>query len=228
MLWTGKVETMGAQQKSQTKVQAVIRALEVDIVLGRLYPRERLVEEALTKRFETTRHVIRQALNELVSAGLLVHRANKGTTVCEYSAEEVGQLYQVREYLERQAALLIPLPVNDEDYLVLKRLCDKHSAAIDQEDMLRVIAANKEFHQALFRLCGNSFLANVIDEMAKKANLIRFASSIDLNLLKQARDEHFQILEALRTSDNTALSEICVSHLQPSRQKYLEKRGHLF
>ena len=219
---------MGAQQKPQTKVLIVVRAVEVDLVLGRLYPRERLVEETLARRFETSRHVIRQALNELESAGLLIREANKGTTVCEYSTEEVNQLYQMREYLERQAALLIPLPVNDEDYSKLKSLCDDHSTAIAQEDMLRVIAANKEFHQVLFRLCENIFLANVIDEMAKKANLIRFASSIDLNLLKQARDEHFQILDALRTNDNISLSKICVSHLQPSRQKYLEKREHLF
>lgn len=219
---------MGAQQKQQTNVQIVVRALEVDIVLGRLYPRERLVEETLTRRFETTRHVIRQALNELESAGLLVREAKRGATVCEYSAEEVNQLYQMRVYLERQAALLIPLPVNDENYSKLKSLCDDHSTAIVQEDMLRVIDSNKEFHQVLFRLCGNNFLANAIDEMAKKAYLVRFASSIDLNLLKQAREEHFQILDALRANDNISLSKICVSHLQPSRQKYLEKRGHLF
>lgn len=219
---------MDAQQKPQTKVQKVVRALEVDIVLGRLYPRERLVEETLSRRFETTRHVIRQALSELESAGLLVREANKGTTVCEYSADEVNQLYQMREFLERQAALLIPLPVNDEEYSKLKSICDEHSTGIVREDMLLVIAANKEFHQALFRLCGNIFLANIIDEMAKKANLVRFLSSTDLNLLKQARDEHFQILGALRANDNITLSEICVSHLQPSRQKYLENRGHLF
>ena len=219
---------MTAQKKPQRKVEVVVRALEVDIVLGRLYPRERLVEETLARRFETTRHVIRQALSELESAGLLVREANKGTSVCEYSAEEVNQLYQMRDYLERKAALLIPLPVNDEDYSKLKRISDEHSIAIDQEDMLRVIATNKEFHEVLFRLCGNVFLSNVIDEMAQKANLIRFASSIDLNLLQQARDEHSQILDALRGNDNIILSEICVSHLQPSRQKYLEKRGHFF
>jgi len=219
---------MSAKQNKEKKVQLIVQTLEVDIVLGRLYPRERLVEETLARRFETKRHVIRQALNELESAGLLVREANKGTTVCEYSAEEVRQLYQMRVFLERQAALLTPLPVNDEDYSKLKSICDEHSTAIDQGDMPRVIAANKEFHQALFRLCGNIFLSNVIDEMAKKANLIRFASSIDLNLLKQARDEHFQILEAIRVNDNITLSEICVSHLQPSCQKYLENREHFF
>jgi DNA-binding GntR family transcriptional regulator len=219
---------MDAKQKTEKKVQKIVRTLEVDIVLGRLYPRERLVEETLARRFKTKRHVIRQALNELENAGLLVREANKGTRVCEYNAEEVRQLYQVRDYLERQAALLIPLPVNEEDYAKLKNLCDEHSTAIDQKDMPRVIAANKEFHQVLFRLCGNVFLANVIDEMAKKAILIRFTSSIDMNLLKQARDEHFQILDALRANDNVTLADICVRHLQPSRQKYLEGRGHFF
>lgn len=218
---------MGAQPKSQAKVQIVARALEVDIVLGRLYPRERLVEETLAKRFETTRHVIRQALTELESAGLLVREANKGSTVCEYSAEDVNQLYQMREYLERQAALLIALPINDEHYAKLKSICDEHASAITEADMQRVVAANKEFHQVLYRLCGNIFLVDVIDEMAKKANLVRFTSGTDLNLLKQARDEHIQILDALRGRDNSALAEICVRHLQPSRQKYLEKRGHL-
>jgi len=219
---------MEAKQKTEQKVQTIVRTLEADIVLGRLYPRERLVEETLARRFETTRHVIRQALNELESVGLLVRQANRGTTVCEYSAEEVRQLYQMRDFLERQAALLIPLPVNDEDYSKLKVLYDEHSTAIDQKNMLRVIAANKEFHEVLFRLCGNIFLANAIDEMAKKANLIRFTSSTDIDLLKQARDEHFQILEALRATDNETLAEICVKHLQPSRQKYLENRGNLF
>ena len=219
---------MGAQQKSHGKVEIIVRALEVDIVLGRIYPRERLVEETLAGRFKTTRHVIRQALDELVRAGLLVRETNKGTSVCEYSAEEVRQLYQMRDFLERQAAMLIPLPVNDEEYAKLQSICDEHSAAIVQEVMLCVIATNKAFHQELFRLCGNIFLSNVIDEMAQKANLVRFASSIDLNLLKQAREEHYQILDALRGNDNITLSELCVSHLQPSRQKYLEKRGHSF
>lgn len=219
---------MGAKQKTEEKVQIIVRTLEADIVLGRLYPRERLVEETLAQRFETTRHVIRQALNELESAGLVVRQANKGSTVCEYSAEEVRQLYQMRDFLERQAALLIPLPVNDEDYSKLKALYDEHSTAIIQKDMLRVIAANKEFHQVLFRLCGNVFLSNVIDEMAKKANLIRFTSSTDVGLLKQASDEHLQVLEALRADDNETLAEICVKHLQPSCQMYLENRGSLF
>ena len=218
---------MGTSQTSQENVQSIVRALEVDIVLGRLYPRERLVEYQLAKRFETTRHVIRQVLIELERAGLLVHEANKGATVCEYTADEVNQLYQMREIIEYKAAMLISLPVDPEDYAQVKLICDEHSAAVDQSDMQRVVAANKEFHQAAYRLCGNTFLADVIDEMAKKANLVRFTSSTDLNYLIQARDEHYQILNALKGTNNAVLAKICIKHLQPSRQMYLEKRGQL-
>jgi DNA-binding GntR family transcriptional regulator len=215
------------ESNSHNNVQLIVRTLELDIVLGRLYPRERLVEEQLAKRFKTTRHVVRQALLELEIAGLISREANKGATVCEYSAEEVNQLYQMREIVERQAAMLIPLPVNEKELARLQAICDVHAAAIAQSDMLRVVAANKEFHQVLYRLCGNVFLADVIDEMAKKANLVRFTSGTDMTLLKQARDEHFQVLQAIKQDDNEALAKICVRHLQPSRLMYLEKRGHL-
>ncbi len=218
---------MSRESRSQNNIQLIVRALEVDIVLGRLYPRERLVEEQLAKRFDTTRHVVRQALSELEMAGLLVHEANKGTSVCEYSADEVNQLYQMREFIEHQAAMLIPLPIPPAGVLQLKEICEIHADAIDRSDMMKVVAANKEFHQVLYRMCGNVFLADVIDEMAKKSNLVRFTSGTDLNRLRQARDEHFQILEALKNEDNLVLAELCVKHLQPSRLMYLEKRGHL-
>ena len=213
--------------KPRYNVQSIVRSLEVDIVLGRLYPRERLVEEQLSNRFNTSRHVVRQALLELEIAGLIIREANKGATVCEYSSDEVNQLYQMREIVEHQASMLIPLPIEDAQHLQLRNICDEHAAAIEASDMFGVVAANKEFHQVMYRLCGNHFLADVIDEMAKKSNLVRFTSSTDRACLKQARDEHYTILNALEGEDNQALADICVQHMQPSRLMYLEKRAHL-
>lgn len=211
----------------ENSVQKIVKSLEVDIVLGRLYPRERLVEEKLAKRFNTTRHVVRQALMELEIGGLVVRETNKGATVGEYSAEKVNQLYQMRELVEGQAALLIPLPVADNQLSQLNDICDKHATAVERSDMLGVVAANKEFHQVVYRLCGNDFLADVIDEMAKKSNLVRFTSSTNQSLLKLARDEHYLILEALGKDDNKKLADICIKHIQPSRLMYLERHKHL-
>ena len=218
---------MMREVSAENSVQKIVKSLEVAIVLGRLYPRERLVEEKLAKRFTTTRHVVRQALMELELGGLIVRETNKGATVREYSADKVNQLYQMRELVEGQAALLIGLPVADNKLSELKYICDKHAAAVEKSDMLGVVAANKEFHQVVYRLCGNDFLADVIDEMAKKSNLVRFTSSTDQSLLQQARDEHYLILEALGKNDNNKLADICIKHIQPSRLMYLERHGHM-
>jgi len=216
---------MASTKTSKSKVESVVRTLEVDIVIGRLYPRERLIEEQLAERFGTTRHVIRQAIVELDAAGLVVREVNKGATVCEYSAEEVDQLYVVREILERQAALMIQLPIEKTVFDSLKQIHNAHAVAVESSDMMTVVATNKEFHQRLFGLCGNQFLSEMINDMAKRSNLVRFIVATSQDYLRQVVLEHSQILEALAGRDQHRLAELCVEHLQPSRRMYLERRG---
>lgn len=218
---------MGAQPKSLQSVTTVLLALEEDIVLGRLYPRERLVEEQLALRFGIKRHVVRQVLSGLEAAGLIVRQGGKSAMVREYSADEVMQLYQMREIVESQAAMMIELPVAKKDCNRLEKICENYADAIEQTNMRGVIENNKQFHRELYRLCGNDFLADVIDSMGQKANLVRFSSSSDPKYLAQARDEHFGILQALKSNDNAKLAKLCVDHMQPSRKIYLENMERL-
>ena len=88
----------------------VIRALEEDIIFGRFAPGSRLVEDTLMNRYGASRHFVRQALFHLERQGIVLREKNIGATVRFYSAEEVRQIYEVREMLTRQAALMIALP----------------------------------------------------------------------------------------------------------------------
>jgi len=53
---------------------------------------------------------VRQALAELERTGIVVREKNKGVAVRSLGPREVGQIYEVRELQQRQAALRIPLP----------------------------------------------------------------------------------------------------------------------
>ena len=86
------------------------KLLGEDIIFGRLAPGARLTEDNLIARFNVTRHFVRQALVELERTGIVVREKNKGVSVRSLSAREVSQIYEVRELLQRQAALRIPLP----------------------------------------------------------------------------------------------------------------------
>ncbi len=61
----------------------ILRDLEEDIVFGVFHPKERLTEEGLMARFGLKRHVVRNALSELDSIGLVVRVPNRGAYVRE-------------------------------------------------------------------------------------------------------------------------------------------------
>src|ERR1700709_415965 len=84
---------MVTRKPSTNQVQEIVRALEEQIVLGWLMPRQRLLEEKLSAHFACKKHVIREAIFELERMGLVEHIANKGATVRLLSPEEIGQIY---------------------------------------------------------------------------------------------------------------------------------------
>ena len=47
----------------------------------------------------------------------------------------------------------------------------------------------------------------------------------DPALLQQAEREHLAIIEAAEAGDRSALLKLCVEHIEPSRDKYLEEQG---
>ena len=116
---------------SAEAAQAIMRALEADIVLGRLHPRERLVEDQLVARFDAKRHVVRQALAELDAVGLVKRAPARGAAVSELDAEAVEQLYAMREIVEGQAARMIPLPVDAETRARIGALCEAYARAVE-------------------------------------------------------------------------------------------------
>jgi DNA-binding GntR family transcriptional regulator len=106
----GEDVTNHAKSGSRITASVIAATLEEDIALGLLASHQRLVEEDLAERFTAKRHMVREALVELDTMGIVVRYPNRGAAVKEYSAAEVEQLYLVRALVESCAAKFIPLP----------------------------------------------------------------------------------------------------------------------
>src|SRR5579863_10279106 len=140
--------TVGVPERPMARLIAT--SLEEDIVLGRRHPRERLVEQDLCDRFDTHRADVRLALFELEKKGIVQRIPNRGAIVRDLTPQEVTEIYAVREELEVMAARILPFPVASSELAHLEKLQDRHSGAIDRDDMLAVFYANLQFHQTLF------------------------------------------------------------------------------
>lgn len=204
----------------------IAAALEEEIALGYLRPRERLVEEELAERFNVKRHFIRQALAELDALGVVVRQPNRGAAVKDFSAAEVEDLWAVRTLVEGFAAKLIRLPAPSEVIADLKAIHTKHMAAADKGDLRNVFRENVKFHKALFSACGNPVLEQLIEDLAFKAHAVRGYAIIDPALLAAARKEHARIIELLQKTERNALITLIKDHIQPAKEAYLRVTSH--
>lgn len=208
-------------------LQRVVAALEEDIVLGKLHPRERLIEEELCERFGVTRHILRLVFAELSRMGVVERIPNRGALVRAFAARDVDQLYFLRDMLETSAASQIELPVKPDDLEELRLIQSQHDNAVEQGDLVMVFRSNQRFHSKLFSLCGNAFLAEAIETYAQRAHGIRFHVLISPEQRRKARDEHHMMIDAISRQDRAALIELCRNHLPASKNAYLRTFGAL-
>jgi DNA-binding GntR family transcriptional regulator len=199
----------------------IVRALEEDIIFGRLEPGARLTEDALLARFPVTRHFVRQALFRLEAKGILIRKRNKGAMVRLLPPAEVKQIYAVREMLQRQAALWMPLPAPAELIDRLTAIHEEYCRHVEAGYLSGVHEANDRFHLTLFGACGNQYLAQTIEQYMHYSLPIRAKSMGSPDTLSVSRDQHRMMIEVLKGTDNWVLAQLCVDHLQPSKLSYL-------
>jgi DNA-binding GntR family transcriptional regulator len=207
-------------------VPDIVAVLEEEIALGQLAPRERLVEEEIADRFGVKRHVVRQALADLETMGIVVHQPNRGAAVRDYGVDEVEQLYLVRALIERRAAELMPLPAGRAILKDLQKIQNLHAAAAEKGDLRTVFRENLLFHRTFFSLCGNVPLMEIIEQMALKTHAIRSYSIGDPSLLKVVREQHQRMIDLLSTRDRKGLVDVVVQHIQPAKDAYLRLARH--
>ena len=94
---------LAGELTSLSLVELAVDRLRGDILSGRTDPGERLVEEQLTRRFGISRAPLREALRLLAQQGLVEHFPRRGARVATLSDDDVQELYEVRDVLERHA-----------------------------------------------------------------------------------------------------------------------------
>jgi DNA-binding GntR family transcriptional regulator len=200
----------------------VVELLQEDIVLGRLAPGARLIEEELADRLKTKRHVLRQAFVELERYGLIERKRNRGATVRQLTPADVAQIYAVREILERAAAAQIPLPTSPSDMRSIEAAQARHDAAIEAGDAKAVFRANFDFHMSLFVACGNPYLAEAIDDFRRKTQVVWSYAIVKPEYFRNAQREHKAMISAMRDGNREKLVALCADHLNISRHAYVQ------
>jgi DNA-binding GntR family transcriptional regulator len=224
-----KIETRGKLilkvDKGDTLANVLRRHIADDILVGTRAPGARLDERSLAKEFGVSRTPVREALQQLASAGLAKSKPHSGTVVQGIEPGRVSSLCEASIFLESLCARLATRITTIE----LGRLKKIHAACQtchEVGDVDGYALENRKFHSAIIAATQNQDLVDTIEfcrlriapyqRTPFKSSAIREASQV----------EHKKIIDALESGDSDFAERAIAEHLKAAAiaiDQYLQR-----
>jgi DNA-binding GntR family transcriptional regulator len=201
----------------------VYRRLREDIVLGRISPRELLVEADLAEQLKVSRTPVREALLRLSSEGLIDSRRRRWM-VHQHTPEEIKEIYEVRAALESHAARLSCIRATEDQLQELEALVNSRPLGLAQGDD-GMVEANERFHNLIVAACHNRYLTDLVHRNRRYYFNLQIATSYDENAIARSQGQHIALLAAVRDRNPDEAARLAREHVEGALQ-FIERRQH--
>lgn len=207
---------------NRTTAELVFDRLKRDVLTGYFRPSEKLVERELTERYGVSRTPLREALKELVRSRLAVTVPYRGVFVRTVSFDFAREVYEMRAGLDGIAGYHAATRATPRELDRLADICavigERSEPVEDPEEQQSrrndILLLNADFHRAVAQMAHNSVLLEKHDELWSSVSLVRQTVwRTDLRT-ESSRDEHLEILAALRDRDAALARDLCERHAQ--------------
>jgi DNA-binding GntR family transcriptional regulator len=192
---------------------AVVAALRAAIIRGDYAPRQRLVESELCEDFNTSRFIVRNALQELSADGLVEFQRNRGARVREISLTEAIEITEVRRLLEGYEAAQAARRVTNEQKRTLRKIVKDMQAAVEVADPLRYSDLNAQLHAMIQEVADNKTCARVLRQLRDQTIRHSFSLSLVPGRASVSLPQHEAIVAALIAQDPQAAEQAMLRHL---------------
>ncbi|WP_197321604.1 GntR family transcriptional regulator [Saccharomonospora sp. NB11] len=203
----------------ESTASIIARQLRDAIMNGALPPGTQLGETELASRFEVSRGPLREAMQRLVSEGLLRSEPHRGLFVIDLEPDDVHDIYWARSAIERAAAQRVVRGPHRHD--VVARLTESVTAmaeADELDDPAALIEADLAFHETLIESSGSRRLVRMASTLLIETRMCLSALQNTYQRNSQGADEriaeHNRIIEALRDGDEESLIALLEAHME--------------
>lgn len=172
-------------------------------------PGERLNERALAMQLNASRTPLREALNRLVSEGLVTSTAREGFACRPLDPKEIFDLYELRAIMESHGARLATERASDADIAALEPLLE--AAAEDSDQDAEMVDRDIRFHEAIARLSGNGELYRQLQTINTRVYFIRWIDRV--NRQAETDQAHQNIYDAMVARDGAKASQYMYDHI---------------
>jgi DNA-binding GntR family transcriptional regulator len=194
--------------------------LEALILDGSFATDEHLDEAQLAVRFGVSRTPIREALQRLTNAGLVVQYPRRGVFVRQPGPVELVEMFEVMAELEAAAARFAALRISDAALEDLRQMNAACRAALEAADADAYYRHNEAFHRIIYRESGNAFLEGECLRLHRRLKPFRRLQLRLRGRLAQSMAEHESIVAALTDGDGERSAAAIRSHVAVQGEKF--------
>jgi len=201
------------ERQPKASWEQIAASVTNSILAGRLLPGSRIGEKDLAAVFAVSRTVVRQALGQLASRGILAVRPKRGWFVIEPTEREVREVFATRRLLQDGLLREVLGIVTPSHLRALRDHVSAQRRAIAEGDVARRSFLLNDFDVEMARLTGNDLLTRLIAELAMRTTLASMLYQTTRDATVSA-DEHEEILRAIEAKDERDATRLMDEHLR--------------
>jgi DNA-binding GntR family transcriptional regulator len=191
----------------------VVESIRNAIAVGRLKPGERLPERELCEMTGVSRTLVREALRQMESEGLIKVIPHRGPIVAHVTADEAMGIYQVRRELEGLASELFAGIASDRQRAALREAFRQLKAAFQSDDPIVRLNAKNRFYECLIEGSGNEALGQSLRLLNSRVMVLRSTSLQAPGRARQSLKELSRLMEALMARNAKAARKAASEHV---------------
>lgn len=199
----------------------IARQLRDAIMTGALPPGTQLGETELASRFQVSRGPLREAMQRLVSEGLLRSERHRGLFVIDLEPDDVYDIYVARAAIERAAALRIMRGDREKAAAALDEIVREMAAAADEDDPTALSDADLRFHEVLVAESGSRRLMRMTQTLLIETRMCLSMLQQTYQRVEERVDEHNQLIDAIRAGDEESVLKQLEAHMEDAIQRLL-------
>ncbi|OJU93955.1 MAG: hypothetical protein BGO23_12515 [Solirubrobacterales bacterium 67-14] len=202
---------MGVKVSPVSTVEAAANALRELILDGNLEPGARLREHDFAERLGIARHSFRAATQILIGEGLLKREPHRGVEVAILAADDVADIFKLREALEIEAVRIVTtagvVPAEAQ------RAVTEMSALSENAPWRDVVWPDQRFHRAIVDATNSPRLSRAYQGLQSEIVLCLAQLRPVYDAPAEVAAEHEELLKPIISGDVEQAEELFRTHL---------------
>ncbi len=201
----------------------VTESIRDAIATGHFKAGDHLPERELCELTGVSRTLVREAMRQLESEGIIKVEPHRGPFVARLTREQASGIYQVRMELEGLACTLFAENATEAQRQALKDALDDLKTVVRRSDPRERLRAKNHFYDCLIQGTQNEALGICLYMLNSRITLLRATSMNAPGRIKQSIAELSELVEALMERDATRASKLARHHVQMAADAALNR-----